>query len=139
MILWPGFCPTHVRIQPQHIIDLRREYPRAKVAVHPECRPDVIALADEVLSTGGICRYARQEDVTQLIVGTEIGIIYRLRKENPGKRFFPATEQAVCARMKLITLETVLWSLQEMTPEVKVPEEIRLRAKTAVDRMLEVV
>ncbi|MCJ7807543.1 MAG: quinolinate synthase NadA, partial [Dehalococcoidia bacterium] len=74
-----------------------------------------------------------------VIVGTEIGILHRLRNENPDKRFIPASEQAVCPRMKLITLETVLWSLQEMAPEIKVPEEIRLRAKSAVDRMLEVV
>jgi quinolinate synthase len=138
MIFWPGFCPTHLRIQPQYITDLKQEYPQAKVVVHPECRPEVIALADEVLSTGGICRYARQEDVTQMIVGTEVGIIHRLRKENPGKKFIPASEQAVCPRMKLITLESVLWSLQEMTPQVKVPEEIRLKARTAVDKMLEI-
>ncbi len=137
--LWPGFCPTHIRIQPQHITNLRQEHPQAKVVVHPECRPEVIALADEVLSTGGICRYASREDVTQMIVGTEVGIIHRLRKENPGKKFIPASEQAICPRMKLITLESILWSLQEMTPEVKVPEEIRLKAKAAVDRMLEVV
>jgi quinolinate synthase len=136
--LWPGFCPTHVRIQPQRLSELRQEYPQARIAVHPECRPEVIALADEVLSTGGICRYARREDVTQMIVGTELGIIHRLRKENPGKKFIPASEQAVCPRMKLITLENILWSLQEMTPQVKVPEEIRLRAKAAVDKMLEI-
>jgi len=134
--LWPGFCPTHVRIQPQHLTELRQEYPQAKIAVHPECRPEVIALADEVLSTGGICRYARREDVAQVIVGTELGIIHRLRKENPGKKFIPASEQAVCPRMKLITLENILWSLQEMTPHVEVPDEIRIKAKLAVDRML---
>ena len=123
-------------IQPHHITDLRREYPQAKVVVHPECRPEVIALADEVLSTSGMCRYARQDDVTQMIVGTEVGIIHRLRKENPDKKFVPASEQAVCPRMKLITLESILWSLQEMAPEVKVPEDIRCKAQTAVDRML---
>jgi len=138
MILWPGFCPTHIRIQPQYITALRREYPQAKVAVHPECRPEVIALADEVLSTGGICRYASKSEVKEMIVGTEIGIIHRLRKENPGKKFIPASEQAVCPRMKLIALENILWSLEEMTPEVKVPKEIYLKAKAAVDRMLEV-
>ena len=73
-----------------------------------------------------------------MIVGTEVGIIHRLRKENPGKKFIAASEQAVCPRMKLITLESVLWSLQEMTPKVKVPEEIRIKAKAAVDRMLEI-
>ena len=138
MILWPGFCPTHIRIQPQYITNLRQEHPQAKVAVHPECRPEVIALADEVLSTGELCRYANRSEVKEMIVGTEIGIIHRLRKENPGKKFIPASEQAICPRMKLITLESVLWSLQEMTPEVKVPEEIRLKAKVAVDKMLEI-
>jgi len=137
--LWPGYCPTHVRILPRDIIRLKQEYPQAKAVVHPECRPDVIAVADEVLSTGGMIRYARREDVGEMIVGTELGIIHRLRKENPGKRFIPVSEQAICPNMKLITLEKVLWSLEEMSPEVKVPEAIRLKAKTAVDRMLEIV
>ncbi len=137
--LWPGYCPTHARIRAEEIIRLRKEYPQAKVVVHPECRPDVIAVADEVLSTGGIIRYARREDVPELIVGTEMGIIYRLRKENPGKRFIPVSEQAVCPNMKMITLEKVLWSLEEMTPVVKVPEKIRVKAKAAVDKMLAIV
>jgi quinolinate synthase len=138
MILWPGFCPTHVRISPERIKELKQEYPQARVVVHPECRPEVIALADEALSTGGMCRYARRDEVSETVVGTELGIIHRLKKENPGKRFIPASEQAICPHMKLITLEKVLWSLEEMSPEVKVPEEIRLRAKAAVDKMLEV-
>jgi quinolinate synthase len=138
MILWPGFCPTHARIMPERIKELRRECPQAKVVVHPECRPEVIALADEVASTSGMCRYARRDDVREMVVGTEMGIIHRLRKENPGKRFIPVSEQAVCPDMKLITLEKVLRSLEEMSPEVKVPEGIRLRAKAAVDKMLEV-
>ena len=138
MILWPGFCPTHARILPDHIINLRREYPGAKVMVHPECRPDVIALADEVLSTSGMIKFAKGEDVQEMIVGTEMGIIYRLRKENPGKRFIPISEQTICPDMKLITLEKVLWALEEMAPEVKVPEKIRTKAKQAVNRMLEV-
>jgi quinolinate synthase len=137
MILWPGFCPTHVRITSERIKELRQEYPQAKVVVHPECRPDVIALADEVASTSGMCRYARRDDVKEMVVGTEIGIINRLRKENPGKRFIPVSEQAICPNMKLITLEKVLWSLEEMTPEVKVPREVRLKAIAAVDKMLE--
>ncbi|MBL7209119.1 MAG: quinolinate synthase NadA [Dehalococcoidia bacterium] len=135
MILWPGFCPTHVRIRPEHITGLKQEYPKAKVVVHPECKPEVIALADEVLSTGGMLRFARS-GVEEMIVGTEIGIIHRLKKENPGKRFIPVSEQALCPNMKLITLEKVLWSMEEMAPEVKVQEEIRLKAKAAVDKML---
>ena len=138
MILWPGFCPTHARILPEHITRLRQEYPEAKIVVHPECKPGVIALADEVLSTSGMIKFASREDVQQVIVGTEVGIIYRLRKENPDKKFIPVSEQAVCPNMKLITLEKVLWSLEEMAPEVKVPETIRLKAKKAVGRMLAV-
>jgi quinolinate synthase len=138
MILWPGFCPTHVRIKPERIKELKREYPQAKVVVHPECTPEVIALADEVLSTSGMCRYAQRDEVREMIVGTEVGIIHRLKKENPGKRFIPISEQAICPNMKLITLEKVLWSLEDMGPEVKVPEGIRLRAKAAVDKMLKI-
>ncbi len=138
MILWPGFCPTHTRIQPQAISRIKAEYPQAKVIVHPECRPEVRALADEVLSTGGMIRFARETDAEEIIVGTEIGIIHRLKKENPGKKFIHASEQAICPNMKLITLEKILWSLEEMTIEVKVPEEIRVRAIAAVDKMLEV-
>jgi len=139
MHLWPGYCPTHTRIRAEDITRLRSEYPNARAVVHPECRPEVIAVADEVLSTGGIIRYAKREDVKEVIVGTELGIIYRLRKENPGKRFIPVTEQAVCPNMKLITLEKVLWSLEEMAPLVKVAEPIRVKAKAAVDKMLAIV
>jgi len=139
MILWPGFCPTHVRIQPQDISRLKAEHPQARVVVHPECRPEVVALADAVLSTGGMVRFARETEAREIIVGTEMGLIHRLRKENPGKTFIPASEQAICPRMKLITLETVLWSLEQMTHEIRVPERTRLRAKAAVDKMLETV
>jgi len=137
MLLWPGFCPTHIRIQPHDISRLKAEHPQAKAVVHPECRPEVIALADEVLSTGGMIRFARESEAEEIIVGTEIGIIHRLRKENPGKRFIPVSEQAVCPTMKLITLETVLWSLENMANQVRVQQRTRLRAKAAVDKMLE--
>jgi len=136
MILWPGYCPVHARIKPEHILRLRREYPQARVAVHPECTPEVIKLADKVLSTSGLCRYAASDEVEELIVGTEIGIIHRLKKENPDKRFIPVTEQAICPNMKKTTLPKILLCLETMSPEVKVPEDIRLKAKKAVDRML---
>jgi len=138
MHLWRGFCPVHIRIQPQNIIRLKQDYPQAKVLVHPECRPEVMALADEIQSTSGMCRFAQRTEAKVIIVGTEIGILHRLKKENPGKRFIPASEQAVCPTMKLITLDNILWALKEMAYEVKVPEEIRLSAKVAVDRMLKV-
>jgi len=139
MTLWPGYCPTHVRILPEDIIKRKKEHPQARVVVHPECRPDVIALADEALSTSGIIRYAGREDVKELIVGTEVEIIHRLTKENPGKTFIPASQKAICPNMKKITLDKVLHSLETMTPEVKVPEEIRVKARAAVDRMLAIV
>jgi len=136
LFLWPGFCPTHMKILPEDITKLKQEYPKAKVIVHPECKPDVIALADEVLGTGGMCKFAQQTQAREIIVGTEIGLIHRLSKENPDKLFIPASKKAVCPNMKRISLEKVLWSLEDVTPEVKVPEDIRHRAKSAVDRML---
>ena len=138
MILWPGYCPTHVRIQAEDIHRLRKMYPRAEVMVHPECRPEVVAIADFVLSTGGMIRHAKSSQAAEIIVGTEIGLIYRLRKENPDKVFIPISEQAVCPNMKMITLENILWSMEDMSPRVKVAEDIRLKAKKAVDRMIEV-
>ncbi len=138
VIPWHGYCPTHAKIISPDIEQMRKEHPNAKVVVHPECRPDVIDLADAVASTSGILKFCRQDNVQEVIVGTEMGIIHRLQKENPGKKFFPISEKAVCPNMKRITPEKVLQSLEEMKPEVKVPEQIRLRAKTAVDRMLEI-
>ena len=138
LLLWPGYCPTHVKIMPEDILRLKQHYPEAKVIVHPECRPEVINLADEVLSTSGMIGFARRTDAGLIIVGTETGILHRLRKENPNKRFLPASERAVCPNMKKINLEKILWSLEELSPEVKVPEEIRLKAKLAIDRMLKI-
>jgi quinolinate synthase len=137
LTLWPGYCPTHVRILPEDITARRKEHPQAKVVVHPECRPDVIA--HEALSTSGILRYATREDVKVLIVGTEVEILHRLAKENPGKKFIPASKKAICPNMKRITIDKVLHSLETLKPEVKVPEEIRIKAKAAVDRMLAIV
>ena len=139
LIFWPGYCPTHLRILPQDILRLNRQYPASRTIVHPECRPEVIELADEVQSTGGICRSVKESQTEDFIIGTEIGIIHRLRRENPEKRFLPASEQAICPSMKLITLEKVLWSLEEMQYPVKVPEEIARKARGALDKMLAIV
>jgi quinolinate synthase len=138
LILWPGYCPTHARILPRHIREKREQYPDAEVIVHPECRPEVTALADAVLSTGGMCRYVRETAAEDVIVGTEVGMIHRLKREAPGKRFVPATEQAICPNMKQITLDEVLWALEEMQVRITVPEAIRERAAAAVQRMVEV-
>jgi quinolinate synthase len=139
MILWPGYCPTHVKIQVQDIQNKKSLYPGAVVLVHPECKPEVIALADEVLSTGGMIKFVQKTSAGTVIVGTEMGLIHRLKKENPGKMFVPASEHASCPNMKKINLEKILWSLESMQPEIKVPEHVRIKAKIPVDRMLEVM
>jgi len=138
MILWPGYCPTHVKIKPDDILQLKEQYPGSISLVHPECRPEVTAVADEVLSTGGMIRFVKQSEAEIFIIGTEREIIYRLQKENPGKKFIHASPKAVCPNMKKITLQHVLSSLEELKPEVKVPEDIRLKARKAVDRMLSI-
>ena len=136
VILWPGYCPTHQRILAKDILKLREEYPGAKVLVHPECSSEVVALADEALGTGGMLRFAKEDRAEEFIIGTEIGLIYRMRKENPSKRFIPASEQAICPNMKLINLEKILWSLEEMSFQVSVPDTLRDRAKETVEKML---
>lgn len=136
LILWPGYCATHSWIGPEDIRKLKRQYPGVPVVVHPECRPEVRAMADAVLSTGGICRFASEQDFTSLIVGTETGILHRLRKENPSKRFIPASRNAVCPNMKRTTLRKVARCLERLEPEITVPQEIRRKAKKALDAML---
>ncbi len=137
MHLWPGYCPTHMKIGVDDVNRQRARYPGATVLVHPECRPDVIDAADEALSTGGIIRYAQSYQGSTLIVGTETGILHRLRKENPAVEYVPVTKRGVCPNMKCITLEKVLWSMEEMEPNIEIPEEVRQRALAAVQRMLE--
>ncbi len=137
LILWPGYCSPHVKIRPEDIARQKEEYPQAKVVVHLECIPQVKNLADAVLGTGGMVKFARETDATEIIVGTETGILHRLRKENPGKVFIPASERALCTTMKVVNLENILWSLENMSPQIEIPDEIRLKAKPAVDKMLE--
>jgi quinolinate synthase len=137
IIPWKGFCPTHVKILPEHVLHQKKRYPQAKVMVHPECTPPVIALADEVLSTGGMLHYAKESTAKEIIVGTEVGILHRLRKENRKKHFYPALATAVCPNMKKTTLETILWSLEDMKYRITVPANIRLKANQAIDKMLE--
>jgi quinolinate synthase len=127
---------VHTAILAEDIRRLREEFPDAEVLVHPECTGDVRALADHVLSTTGICKRSRESSAQTLIIGTEVGILHRLRRENPGKRFLPASERAVCPNMKLTTLEKVLWSLEDLAEEVQVEEDIRRRARRAIDRMV---
>lgn len=138
LISWDGYCPTHVKILPEDIIKAVRKHPKAKVIVHPECTPDVIALADEALSTGKMCKHAKASSDKEFIIGTEVGIVYRLSQDNPDKKFYPATDLAVCPNMKRTTQEKVLWALEELKDEVRVSDDIRKRAKKSIDKMLEI-
>ncbi len=137
IIFWEGYCPIHIKILADDVGKAKREHLEAEVIVHPECTPDVIALADKVLSTSGMCNYAQKTKSKEMIIGTEIGIIYRLQKENKDKKFYPVSKHAVCENMKKNSLEKVLWSLEEMKYEVKVEEKTRRKAKRAIDKMLQ--
>ena len=138
IIPWNGYCPTHHLILPGDILLEKEEHPHAEVLVHPECRPDVIALADQVLSTAGMLKYARQSTSKEFIIGTEIGLLHRLNKENPDKTFIPATSYAVCPNMKMNTLDSIIRALERNEHVIKIPEGVRVKAKLALDRMLEV-
>jgi len=131
-----GFCPTHVLFLKEDIQHLKEEYPHALVAVHPECTPDVQSIADFVGSTSQICRYVKEASGRKFIIGTEIGIIHRLEKENPGKEFIPAYEGAICPNMKLNTLERIYASLKQETHLVTVSSQVARKARRALEKML---
>ncbi len=136
IIPWGGSCPIHDRLTAAEVLAMKARHPRAVFAAHPECRPEVLALADYVGSTTGIIRYAGQDSVTGMLVGTEQGVLHQLRKQNPGKTFIPVSDQMLCEDMKRITLADIRDSLTEMKHVVKVPDEVRIPAKRALDRML---
>jgi quinolinate synthase len=136
MIFWNGYCPTHIRINAKQIIELKKKHLDAEVIVHPENTPEVIEVADRVESTGGMLKYMKDSDNKSFIVGTEVGIIHRLKKESPDKEFIPAFAKAICPNMKLITLEKVLWALEGEETKIEVPEDIAVKAKSAIDRMI---
>lgn len=138
LISWDGFCPTHVKILPEDIRKEKKFHPQAKVMVHPECLPEVVNLADAVLSTSQMARFARDTAAKEFIVATEVGLIYRLKKDNPTKEFYPASEAAVCPNMKRTTQEKLLFALRELKEIVRVPAAIRQRARNAITRMLEI-
>ena len=138
LYLWRGYCPSHVLIQTEEIRRLRTEHPRAEFIMHPECGclTKSIQFADQVLSTEGMIRYAKESPAEEFIVATETGVLYRMRKDNPSKRFYPASEQAHCNYMKMNTLEKVVESLENLQYEVRVPKEIAERALQPIERMI---
>ncbi len=138
VILWKGFCPAHYNLLPKDILRTEEEHPEAKVLVHPECRLAVIQLADEAFSTSGMLNYVKESEAKEFIIGTEMGLIHRLKKENPEKNFYVPSENLICPSMKLITLKEVAQSLEKMRYKIEIPEEVRKKAKKSLDRMLEV-
>ncbi|MCX6560881.1 MAG: quinolinate synthase NadA [Candidatus Aminicenantes bacterium] len=136
IIPWDGYCVVHNNIRAQDIRQQKKLHPEAEIWAHPECRPEVIALADWTLSTGGMVRRAHETEAREIIVATEATMIYRLTKENPGKAFFPAHELAFCANMRKITLAKLAAALETMTHRVVVPPEIAVRARVAIERMI---
>ena len=134
---WNGYCPVHDNLTANDVIKVKNKYPDAVFVAHPECRPEVLELADNVLSTSGMLRYAGKAKNRDFIVGTEVGLLYPLKKANPDKNFYPASEQMSCPDMKKTTLEDIARSLEFMEGEVKVPENIRQSAFNAVQRMVD--
>jgi len=138
VIFYPGFCPTHHRLRKSEIERKIKKYPEAEILVHPECPSDIIQLADKVLSTSGMLTYAKKSDCKSFIIGTEMGLIYSLNKENPDKNFYIASESLVCPNMKKTSLDSVVNALENNVHLIKIPEEIRIKAKRSLDRMLEI-
>lgn len=137
IIAWDGFCHVHERATALDVKEARENHPDAVVLAHPECRMEVLELADHVTSTSGMLRFARSSDAGEFIIGTETGLMYKLRSDNPEKSFYPLRKDMVCPNMKKTTLRSVLHCLETDTYKIKVPEEIRIPAKRALDRMLE--
>lgn len=139
IVLWPGYCPTHVVCREQQVRDVQQAHPEALTLAHPECSPDVRACADELLSTGGMLSFAGASSAKEFIIATEQGIIHTLKKRNPDKKFYPAAESFICPNMKKITLEKVLFSLEDNKYIIKVPSDIAEKARLALDRMISIL
>jgi quinolinate synthase len=136
MQLWPGYCPTHNRVMPEHILAAREKYPDAVVLVHPECRPAVVELADYAMSTGQMLDYVRNTLFKEFIIGTESGIIHRMQLENPNKIFHKLEPELICPNMKKITLENILDCLINMEPQIRMDKDKMDSARVPIEHML---
>jgi quinolinate synthase len=139
LILWPGYCTTHVLITVDDIKAARAKYPDAIVMAHPECTEPVKEISDELLSTGQMLKFAAKSNAKRFIIATEKGIIHTLKKQNPEAEFYPASERAICPNMKKISIDKVIASLEKMQYKIMVDETIRVKAKKALDRMVEML
>ncbi|MDD5111679.1 MAG: quinolinate synthase NadA [Candidatus Altiarchaeota archaeon] len=133
-----GVCPTHHQITLKDVEQARKKHPDAKLVVHPEVPAEVQDVADHIASTEGIIEYCKKSPGKEFIIGTEKGILYRMHKEIPGKKFYPASDMAICPTMKTITLEKVLSSLKNMQNRVEVPQDTAIKARKSIERMLEI-
>ena len=139
LILWPGYCTTHVVISENDVRQAKQRYPDAIAMAHPECSEPVKSLVDELLSTGQMLKFVVDSPARQFIIATETGIIHALRKKRPDAEFIAASEKGICPNMKKISIDKVIVSLEDMQHRITVPEEIRRKAKTALDRMIEII
>ncbi|MFH1664741.1 MAG: quinolinate synthase NadA [Candidatus Omnitrophota bacterium] len=139
LILWDGYCVVHMRLTREEVVKTREMYPKAEFIAHPECRKEVLDMADYIGSTAGMLQYVKNSGKKEFIVGTEVGIIYRMKRENPEKRFYVPTDQFICANMKLTTLGWLARSLEKMVYKVEVPEKAADKARKTLERMLAVV
>lgn len=138
IILWKGFCATHHRIKPEDALKIKELHPDALLLVHPECKPEVVELADFAGSTKQIIDFAASSKASKFVIGTEMGVLYKLKKENPDKQFYLLSPGLVCPNMKKTSLQSVYNSLNELKYKIELDEDIRLKAKGSLDRMLEI-
>ena len=138
IIPWEGYCPTHHQILAGDVLLLKEEHKNAEFIAHPECRNDVLEIADHVFSTTGMTKYVSESNCKEFIIDTENGLLHKLELENPDKKFYPSSEYAICPNMKMTTLAAVLNSLENLEYVVTVPEDVRIKAKRALDRMLDI-
>ena len=136
VIPYPGFCPTHHRILASDVLRTKRAHPEAIVLAHPECTMDVIKLADGIESTSGMIRFVGKSNAKEFILCTERGLLHRLKKESPDKLFHNPTSLNICPNMKRITLEKVLWSLQDMQFAIELPRGTIEKARSAIEGMI---
>jgi len=139
LVLWPGYCTTHIVITVEDIKNAKAKYPDAIVMAHPECTEPVKQFSDQIFSTGQMLKFTKTSDAKQFIIATEIGMIHALKKQNPQAEFIAASDRAICPNMKKITLDKIIGSLQDLQYKVMVSEEIRTKAKKAIDRMVEIL
>jgi quinolinate synthase len=138
VLTWAGCCNIHDALTAREVLEARAAHPQAVFLAHPECRPEVLDLADAIRSTTGILEFARQAESREFIIGTEMGILHTLSKENPGKSFFSPSPHLICPDMKRITLGDLITALKEKRHQITIPEDTRRRALLAVERMLAV-